>query len=175
MHGAQAAVGRRRRRSQADVVKKRLARAEALRHLRELSSARQVLVEAQLAPGSRETLNKLTDQPKRPREPRVPVPPTHGRCFVLAESEVFQKEDCGRPIRNDSGALAAVAGSHQGFETVVLGGRNSRHSPSKFHQQSLTSSGWVGSPHCRNQMVESEESWQVTSYDDWWPGQCVNS
>ena len=50
----QAAVGRRRWRTQSDNISGRVERAEALVHLGELSSARQVLEGAQLAPGSRQ-------------------------------------------------------------------------------------------------------------------------
>ena len=57
----QAAVRRRRCRHRSDNVPGRVARAEALVHLGELSSARQVLEGAQLAPGSRQMLQKLTD------------------------------------------------------------------------------------------------------------------
>ena len=74
----QAAVRRRRCRHRSDNVPGRVARAEAVVHLGELSSARQVLEGAQLAPGSRQMLQKLTDQSKRPREARVPVPPEVG-------------------------------------------------------------------------------------------------
>ena len=61
---AQAAVGRRRWRSQGDNISGRVERAEALVHLGELSSARQVLEGAQLAPGSRKKWQKLIDQSK---------------------------------------------------------------------------------------------------------------
>ena len=52
-----------------DDIKSRAIRAEALVHVGELSSARQVLEGAQLAPGSQQTLEMLRDQSKRPREP----------------------------------------------------------------------------------------------------------
>ena len=69
----QAAVVRRRRsRRTGDNLEHRAARAEVLG---ELSSARQALEGAELAPGSRHTLNTLQDQSKRPREARVPIPP----------------------------------------------------------------------------------------------------
>ena len=71
----QAGVRRRRSRHRGDNVPGRVARAEVLVHLGELSSARQVLEGAQLAPDFRQTLQKLTDQSKRPREARVPIPP----------------------------------------------------------------------------------------------------
>ena len=71
----QAGVRRRRSRHRGDNVPGRVAQAEALVHLGELSSAQQVLEGAQLAPGFRQTLQKLSDQSKRPREARVPGPP----------------------------------------------------------------------------------------------------
>ena len=71
----QAAVVRRRRsRRTGDNLEHRAARAEVLVHMGELSSARQALEGAELAPGSRHTLNTLQDQSKRPREARVPIP-----------------------------------------------------------------------------------------------------
>ena len=71
----QAAVVRRRRsRRTGDNLEHRAARAEVLVHMGELFSARQV-EGAELAPGSRHTLDTLQDQTKRPREARVPIPP----------------------------------------------------------------------------------------------------
>ena len=85
----QAAIRRRRIRHRSDNVLGRVARAEALVQV-ELSSARQVLEGAQLAPGFHQTLQQLRDQSKRPREPRVPVPPEvinhrHQSQFNLTE------------------------------------------------------------------------------------------
>ena len=70
----QAAIRRRRIRHRSDNVLGRVARAEALVQV-ELSSARQVLEGAQLAPGFHQTLQQLRDQSNRPSEPRVLVPP----------------------------------------------------------------------------------------------------
>ena len=110
VHGAQAAVNRRRRRSQVDDEKKRLAHAEALVHLRELSLARQVLEGVQLAPGSRKTLNKLTDKSKRLRELRVPVPPDHRPrgLFNLDDSMFLRNLRSVRRGTAGGPALAAV-------------------------------------------------------------------
>ena len=71
--GDKAAVARRRRTRRGDDINKRVDRAEALVRLGELSSARQALEVAQLAPGSQQTLDVLRDQSKRPRETRVPT------------------------------------------------------------------------------------------------------
>ena len=43
--------------------------------LGELSSARQALEGAELAPGDRNTLHQLTDLNRRPPVPRDPIPP----------------------------------------------------------------------------------------------------
>ena len=85
-------------------------------------------------PGSRQTLQKLTDQSKRPREARVPIPPRvrepqtqqrvpSGRSFVLMESEVSQARSRRRPFGHDIGAFAAFVGSQQGCEAVLSSGR----------------------------------------------------
>ena len=66
------AIARRRRRHQGDDVQKRAARAELQVALGELSSARQVLEEEEIAPGTRATLQQLTDESKRP--PRLMDP-----------------------------------------------------------------------------------------------------
>ena len=73
--GDKAAVARRRRTRRGDDINRRVDRAEALVHLGELSSARQALEGAELAPGSQQTLDILRDQSKRPRETRVPIHP----------------------------------------------------------------------------------------------------
>ena len=75
----QAAVVRQHRsRRVGDNLEHRAARAEVLVHMEELSSARQALEGAELAPGSRHTLNMLQDESKRPRNARVPIPPPLG-------------------------------------------------------------------------------------------------
>ena len=62
----QTAIARRRRRGQGDDVQKKVARAELKVALGELSSARQALEGEEVAPGTRETLQQLTDESKRP-------------------------------------------------------------------------------------------------------------
>ena len=71
-----AAVARRRqgRRGQQDTIDNRTGRAEMLVQLGELSSARQAVEGASLAPGTEATLTKLTDETKRPSRPREPLP-----------------------------------------------------------------------------------------------------
>ena len=71
----QAAIARRRRRGQGDDVQKRAARDELKVALGELSSARQALEGEEVAPGTRETLQQLTDESKRPPRLRDAVPP----------------------------------------------------------------------------------------------------
>ena len=58
----QAGVGRRRRRRRGDDLERRASRAEMLVTMGELSSARQALEGAELAPGTNETLQMLSDQ-----------------------------------------------------------------------------------------------------------------
>ena len=69
-----AQVRRRRNRRTEDDLTRRVSRAEALVHMGEVSSARQALEGASLAPGSEATLNALRDPAKRPPEPRTPLP-----------------------------------------------------------------------------------------------------
>ena len=71
----QAAISRRRQsRRVEDDITRRLDRADSLVHMGELSSARQALEGASLAPGTEATLNALRDPEKRPRVPREPLP-----------------------------------------------------------------------------------------------------
>ena len=92
------ATSLRQRRSQRgqDSLERRAERAEALVHMGELSSARQALEGAELAPGSRHTLDMLQDEAKRPRQPRVPIPP----AFANLEPQVGFPLDGDRLIRN---------------------------------------------------------------------------
>ena len=57
-----------------DDVVRRAGRAEACVQVGELSSARQCLEGAPVAPGNRNTLFALRDPSKRPAEPRDPIP-----------------------------------------------------------------------------------------------------
>ena len=58
-----------------DTLDKRAARALELVQMRELSSGRQALEGAELAPGTLATLAALTNPDRRPAEPREPLPP----------------------------------------------------------------------------------------------------
>ena len=72
--GHVAVVRRRRSRRGENDLGRRVDRAEALVHMGELSSARQALEGASLAPGSEDTLQALRDPAKRPQEPRTSLP-----------------------------------------------------------------------------------------------------
>ena len=65
---------RRRRRREVDVEEKRAAKALALVQVGELSSARQALEGADLAPGSDATLQELRNPVRRPNVAREPIP-----------------------------------------------------------------------------------------------------
>ena len=67
-------ASRRRRRQRGDDVNRRAARALRLVQLGEVSSARQALEGAEVAPGTLDTLNQLRDENRRPPVPRSPVP-----------------------------------------------------------------------------------------------------
>ena len=69
----EAAIARRKRRHQGDDVQKRAAQAELKAALGE--SARQALEGEEIAPGTRATLQQLTDESKRPPRLMGPVPP----------------------------------------------------------------------------------------------------
>ena len=100
-----AAVSRRRsrRRVHEDDLEKRVARAELLCHLGELSSGRQALKGATLAPGNSDTLGQLKDPTRRPPRPPEPLPHnvvSHvpGRVFELDEqllSHNLRSARCG--------------------------------------------------------------------------------
>ena len=85
---------RRRRRRDVDDIQRRADRAEALVQLGELSAARHALEGASLAPGNEATHSALTDERKRPSQPREPLPDDlferRGAMFVL-DHEIFAK------------------------------------------------------------------------------------
>ena len=70
-----AARRRKRRQQEGDDLERRVARAEMMVALGELSSARQALEGEEVAPGTRDTLQKSKDETKRPPLPRDPLPP----------------------------------------------------------------------------------------------------
>ena len=72
---ASVAMHRKRRRdTQSNEMERRAARALSLVQMGELSSGRQALEGASLAPGSEQTLNSLRDPERRPPRPRDPIP-----------------------------------------------------------------------------------------------------
>ena len=88
-----AAVSRRRharRQGFDDDLKRRVARAEMLVHYGELSSSRQALEGASLAPGNQETLNMLRDESRRPPRLRDPLPE---EVLNLVPEDSFQLDD----------------------------------------------------------------------------------
>ena len=70
-----AARRRKHRQQEGDNLERRAARAEMLVALGELSFARQALEGEEVAPGTRDTLEKLKDETKRRPFPRDPLPP----------------------------------------------------------------------------------------------------
>ena len=87
---------RKSRRFQND-LDRRASRAEALVHMGmgELSSARQALEGAEVAPGCQNTLDLLRDESKRPRSARVPVPPAlanlEPRVQFILDEDLFTR------------------------------------------------------------------------------------
>ena len=113
----QAAVLRRRRnRRSEDDITRRVNRAESLVHMGELSSARQALEGASLAPGSDATLNALRDPVKRPRFPRRPIP----QELVSLVPEVEFNLDDFRFARNLRSAKKGAAGGPSGMTVEHL-------------------------------------------------------
>ena len=79
----------------------RRARAETLVRLGELSSGRQALKGAALAPGSEETRRALTDATRRPPTPRAPLSEdllTHQPAvpFMLSKTVLLKKLKCAK-------------------------------------------------------------------------------
>ena len=70
---------RRRRREVQNQEERRALRAMKFVQMGELSSGRQVLEGAELAPGNRDTLNELNKRPARPRDPIPELPPQGSR------------------------------------------------------------------------------------------------
>ncbi len=65
---------KRRRDTQSNEMERRAARALSLVQMGELSSGRQALEGASLAPCSEQSLNSLCDPERRPPRPRDPIP-----------------------------------------------------------------------------------------------------
>ena len=120
----------------------------------EMSSARQVLEGAELAPGSRHTLNTLQDQSRRPRDARVPIPPPLANLRprvpfaldgdMLARNLRSAKRCFWRAVRHDCGAFAPTPQPHERQSTLLPGSRVvGSGSGSTVHQRS----NQVGTPH----------------------------
>ena len=82
-------------------------KAQALVHLGELSSARQALKGAAVAPGSQETLSTLSDPCKRPPLLQDPLP---GMRTDSGRISVPPKEEQRQSIRHDNGAPPPTLG-----------------------------------------------------------------
>ena len=116
-----------------DDLERRAARAEMLVHLGELSSARQALEGASVAPGSDQTLAMLSDPAKRPPVLRHPIPEEVSRHvpsspFELDEHRFLRKPPFGtagssrRSIGDDSRAFYAFCWTtHPRFQDVSSG------------------------------------------------------
>ena len=96
--GAQA-YSRRRRRANHDDLESRAARAEALVQMGELSSARQALEGATVAPGNEETRAALQNPERRPPCLRDPIPPDILNAAPV-EPLVLDAEDFARNMRS---------------------------------------------------------------------------
>ena len=88
----------------------RAARAEMLVQMGELSSARQALEGASLAPGNRTTLNKLTNVARRPAVPRDPLP----HNLLVYEPERGFELDHEKFLKNLRSAWRGAQAAHQG-------------------------------------------------------------
>ena len=113
----QAAVGRRRRRRRpGDDLESRAARAEMLVHLGELSSARQALEGAAVAPGCNQTLTMLSDPAKRPPVLRDPIP---DEVLHHVPSSLFELDE-DRLLKNLRSARRGAAGGPSGMTVEHL-------------------------------------------------------
>ena len=126
-----AAVSRRRQgRRRGHEVERRVARAETLIHLGELSSARQALEGSELVPGNHGNSRHFERPKTSPSSASGTIASTNdgfpaggavsvGPADVWKEFEVFQK-GCGwGSFRNDDRALQTIALRWQGHEDVV--------------------------------------------------------
>ena len=101
---------RRQRRGHTDPDAKRLEKAMMLVQLGELSSARQALEGAELAPGTQTTLNALKDPSKRPPVPRDPLPRDISD-FIPAREFELEEHKFARNLRSSRrGAAAGPSG-----------------------------------------------------------------
>ena len=89
---------------------------EMLVHFGELSSARQALEGAALAPGNQATLNALTDDSRRPAQPRDPLPE---RLFNSVPEVRFQLDE-DQFCRNLRSSRRGAGGGPSGMTTEHL-------------------------------------------------------
>ena len=117
----QAAVIRRRKGRRGDDLERRAIRALHFVQVGELSSARQALEGAEVAPGTEDTLKKLSDTSKRPDQVvgphssgglgACPSNAIHfGSTHLLEESEVGETRHCRRTFRHDCGTSPSAVG-----------------------------------------------------------------
>ena len=99
-----------------DDVERRITRAERLVELGELSSARQALEGAAVAPGDQATLDKLQDERRRPQQPREPLPPDMMTFEPETEFQLDEKM-FGKKLRSSK---RGVAGGPSGMTTEHL-------------------------------------------------------
>ena len=110
---AKAAVAKFRRRRTERALTHRIARAEALVHLGELSAARQALEGAEVAPGSVETLDALRKRPAVPREVCLPE-------LIRHRPEVLSALDEDHLNKNLRSAKRGAAGGPSGMTVEHL-------------------------------------------------------
>ena len=109
-------VRRRRSHRGENDLGRRVDRAEALVHMGELSSARQAVEGASLAPVSEDTVQALRDPAKRPQEPRTPLP----RHLAHPEPGTQFSMDRDRFARNLRSARRGAAGGPSGMTVEHL-------------------------------------------------------
>ena len=106
-----AAASCRRRRGQKDTIERRAARAFELCQLGELSSARQALEGAAIAPGDSRTEKLLKDETRRPRVVRTPI----DRSILEAEPEEGLNLDVDALLQNLRTARRGAAAGPSGM------------------------------------------------------------
>ena len=147
--------GRRRRQ---DDLELRAIRAERLVQVGELSSARQALEGAALAPGNEATLRQLTDASRRPPQPREPLPPevlNHVPPFAFdVDEDVFnrnlrlsKKGTAGRPLLPDVRGLHCCSRSRENCSRSIAGGSHQHHQNGQV--DGIVQTRWRCQGHCR--------------------------
>ena len=105
-------AGKSRRRRTERALTHRLARAEALVHLGELSAARQALEGAEVAPGSVETLDALRKRPAVPREVCPPELIRHRPEVLFALDEDHLNKNLRSTNRGAAGGPSGMTVEH---------------------------------------------------------------